>query len=91
MTGYAKYKKLPFAKFGVLSSGVLLIVAPLLLLSGIAEIPALIAIAAFLTGTAFIFHPYWKEVDATAKMNEQIAFNKELSLIGATLVIIALL
>jgi uncharacterized membrane protein YphA (DoxX/SURF4 family) len=91
MTGYAKYKKLPFAKLGVLASGVLLIVAPLLFLAGIAEAVALVAIALFLTATAFIFHAYWTETDAQTKMNEQIAFNKEISLIGATLVILSLL
>jgi uncharacterized membrane protein YphA (DoxX/SURF4 family) len=91
MTGYAQYKKLPFARFGVLASGVLLIAAPFLLLFGIAEIAALSALALFLTATAFIFHPYWKETDAQTKMNEMIAFNKELSLIGAILIILALI
>jgi uncharacterized membrane protein YphA (DoxX/SURF4 family) len=91
MTGYATYKKLPFARFGVLASGVLLLVAPLLLIAGIAEVASLIAIAAFLVTTAFIFHPYWKETDPQTKMNEQIAFNKEISLIGAILIILALI
>jgi uncharacterized membrane protein YphA (DoxX/SURF4 family) len=40
---------------------------------------------------AFIFHNFWKETDATAKMNEQIAFNKDLSLAGASLILFALI
>jgi len=37
--------------------------------------------------TAFIMHAYWKETDPMAKMNEQIAFNKDISLAGAALII----
>ena len=91
MTGYANYKKLPFAKFGVLASGLLLIVAPILVIAGIATTWSLVALAAFLTATALIFHPYWKETDPNNKMNEMIAFNKELSLIGSILAWIALI
>jgi uncharacterized membrane protein YphA (DoxX/SURF4 family) len=40
--------------------------------------------------TGIIFHAYWKETDATAKMNEQIAFNKDLALGGAALILFAL-
>jgi putative oxidoreductase len=39
---------------------------------------------------AIIFHNFWKETDATAKQNEQIAFNKDLSLAGAALILFAL-
>ena len=90
MTGYAQYKKLPLAKPMVLLSGVLLVVAPILVIFGVLEVLALSSLAVFLLLTAFIFHPYWKEKDANTKMNEMIAFNKEISLLGAILVIIAL-
>jgi putative oxidoreductase len=40
---------------------------------------------------AVIFHNYWKETDATAKQNEMIAFNKDLALAGASLIIFALI
>ena len=43
------------------------------------------------TLSKLFFHAYWKETDPMAKMNEQIAFNKEVSLIGAILIIISLL
>lgn len=91
MTGYAQYKGLPLAKPAVLASGAMLVVAPVLLVAGVFEVFALAAIAAFLLGTAFIFHPYWKETDPNNKMNEMISFNKEISLIGACLALIALI
>jgi putative oxidoreductase len=91
MTGYAKYKKLPLEKPAVIASGVLLVLAPILFIFGILEVLSLVFIAVFLTATAFIFHAYWNETDATAKMNERISFNKEISLVGATLALIALI
>jgi len=91
MSQYAMSKGLLFADLNVYLSGVLLVIAPIFLIFGIFETVALISLAVFLLLTAFIFHPYWKETDGMAKMNEQIAFNKEISLVGAILIIISLL
>jgi putative oxidoreductase len=91
MAGYAMAKGLKFAELNVYLSGVLLVIAPIALIFGVFETAALISLAVFLLLTAFIFHPYWKETDVMAKMNEQISFNKEVSLIGAILIIISLL
>jgi putative oxidoreductase len=91
MAGYARSKGLLFADLNVYLSGILLVVAPILYIFGIWETAMLISLAVFLTLTAFIFHPYWKEKDPMTKMNEQIAFNKEVSLIGAILIVLSLL
>lgn len=91
MVGYAQYKKLPFAKAGVLASSVLLIVSPVLFLFGILEIASLASLGLFLAITAIVFHNYWTVEDAQAKMNEQIAFNKNIALLGTVLAMIALL
>ena len=91
MSKYAMSKGLLFADLNVYLSGVLLVIAPIALIFGVFETAALLSLAVFLLLTAFIFHPYWKETDVMAKMNEQIAFNKEVSLVGAILIIISLL
>ena len=91
MAGYAMSKGLNFAELNVYLSGVLLLLAPVALILGVFETAALISLAIFLLLTAFIFHAYWKETDPMAKINEQIAFNKEISLVGAILIIIALI
>ena len=91
MAGYAMSKGLKFADLNVYLSGVLLVVAPVALIFGVFELAALLSLAIFLLLTAFIFHPYWKETDPMAKMNEQVSFNKEISLIGAILIIISLM
>lgn len=90
MTGYAQYKKLPAAKASVLFSGAVLIVASIALAVGIYPAYAALALAVFLFPTAIIFHAYWKETDATAKQTEMMAFNKDIALAGAALVIFAL-
>lgn len=90
MTGYAKYKKVPAAKFSVVLSGLMILVGGVYVALGIyADLGALL-IAIFLVPTAFIMHAFWKETDPTAKMNETISFFKDLSLAGAALIIFAL-
>ncbi len=91
MTGYAKYKKLPAAKLGVLLSGLMLLVGGAYVLLGFyADLGALL-LAIFLVLAAVIFHNFWKETDATAKQNEQLAFLKDFALAGAALVLFALI
>ena len=90
MTGYAKYKKLPAAKLGVLISGLMLVIGGLSVILGYyADLGALL-LAIFLVLAAVIFHNFWKETDATAKQNESIGFFKDLSLAGAALIIFVL-
>lgn len=90
MTGYAKYKKLPAAKLGVLLSGVMLVLGGAYILLGFyADLGALL-LAIFLVLAAVIFHNFWAETDATAKQNEMLAFMKDLALAGAALMILAL-
>ena len=91
MTGYAKYKKLPAAKFGVLISGLFFLLGGVYIAAGFWVDLGALFLAITLILAAFIFHNFWKETDATAKMNEQIAFNKDLSLAGAALILFALI
>ena len=90
MTGYAKYKKVPAAKLGVIVSGLMILIGGLYVALGIyADLGALL-IALFLIPTSFLMHAFWKETDATAKQSETIGFFKNLSMAGAALIIFAL-
>ncbi len=90
MTGYAKYKKVPATKAGVIVSGLMILVGGLYVAFGVyADLGALL-IALFLIPAAFMMHAFWKETDATAKQNETVGFFKDLSLAGAALIIFAL-
>lgn len=90
MTGYATYKKVPAAKLAVLGSGLAFLVAGILILLGawIDLAAALIAVTVILA--AIIFHQFWRESDAETKMQEQMAFNKDLALSGAAIILFAL-
>ena len=90
MTGYAKYKKLPAAKLGVLISGLMLVIGGITIILGYyADLGALL-LAIFLVLAAVVFHNFWKETDATAKQNEMLGFMKDMALAGAALILFAL-
>jgi uncharacterized membrane protein YphA (DoxX/SURF4 family) len=91
MTGYAKYKKLPAAKFGVLISGLFFLLGGIYTVIGLWVDLGALLLAITLVLAAVIFHNYWKETDPTAKQNEMIAFNKDLALAGAALILFALI
>jgi uncharacterized membrane protein YphA (DoxX/SURF4 family) len=91
MTGYAKYKKLPAAKLGVIASGLFFLLGGIYIALGFWVDLGALLLAITLILAAVIFHNYWKETDATAKQNEMIAFNKDLALAGASLIIFALI
>ena len=88
MTGYAQYKKLPAAKLGVMASGLFFLVGGILIVIGTYVDLGALLIAITLVLAAVIFHNFWKETDANTKMQEQIAFNKDIALAGAALVLV---
>jgi len=90
MTGYAKYKKLPAAKLGVLLSGLMILLGGIYVLLGVYVDLGALLIAVFCILSAVVFHDFWKETDATAKMNSQTAFMKNMSIAGASLVLFVL-
>ena len=91
MAVYAQFKRIPLPMTSVIVSGVLLIVAPILVIVGLIPQVALAALALFLIVTAFAMHNYWTVEDATAKQSEQINFNKNIGLAGAAIALLALL
>jgi uncharacterized membrane protein YphA (DoxX/SURF4 family) len=91
MAGYAEYKGVPAPMLSTVTTGVILIVAPILVIVGVIPQIALALLALFLLITAFKMHNYWTVEDATAKQGEHINFNKNIGLAGAALALLALL
>ena len=87
MTGYAQYKKLPLAKPSVLLSGLVFLLGGISIALGFYGVYGALAIAIVLVTISFIFHDFWTIEDAEAKQTEQLAFNKDMALAGAALVI----
>lgn len=90
MTAYTKSRGVPAARFAVLGAGFVLMVGGITLLTGYWVDLGALLIFMFLIPTALLMHPYWRESDAMVRMNEQIAFLKDLSLAGGALAIFSL-
>lgn len=89
MTGYAKYKGVPAAKLSVVVSGLLMIVGAVSVVLGVwGDLGSLLLLVAILP-IPFLMHRYWNE-QGEARMNEQVQFNKTVSLIGGSVALFAL-
>jgi uncharacterized membrane protein YphA (DoxX/SURF4 family) len=85
MTGYAQFKKVPAAKLAVPLTGLMIFVGGISVVLGFwADLGALL-LATFLVVSVFMMHNFW-----TQKMNETVAFFKNLSMAGAALIIFAI-
>lgn len=89
MTGYAQSKGIPFAKAAVSFSGLLLLIGGLSILLGVYPAVGTIALALFLIPVTFLMHAFWKVQDPMARMGEMVNFTKNLALLGAALILLA--
>ncbi len=90
--GYAAYaasKGVPSPKAGVFVSGVLILLGGLGLLFGISPTASITLLILFLLSVSFYMHPFWKEKDPNTRMQEQIAFMKNIALVGTLLMLYA--
>ena len=90
LSGYAASRGVPQAKLATIASGVLILVGGLMVLLGVYLDLGALLLTVFLVPTAFLMHAFWKENDEQVKQNELIAFQKDLSLAGAALLIMGL-
>ena len=90
MADYAKAKAVPAPKLAVAGSGVVLLLAGLSMLLGVYPRIGIVLLVLFLLGAAFLFHNYWKVDDAQTKQAEQVNFMKNMALVGALLMLLAL-
>lgn len=90
LAGYAKAKGVPMAAPGVFITGLMMLFGGLGVLVGFFMIPGMWLLVAFLIPTSIYMHAFWKEKDPTARMNERIAFMKNIAIVGALLMMLAL-
>ncbi|MBM3703497.1 MAG: DoxX family protein [Actinobacteria bacterium] len=91
LTGYAQFKKVPAAKLAVPLTGLMILLGGLSIVLGIWMDLGALLLAIFLVFSAFMMHNFWTMDDATQKMNETVAFFKNLSMAGAALIILAVI
>jgi uncharacterized membrane protein YphA (DoxX/SURF4 family) len=83
MVGYAKSRKLPMPKLGVIVSGALLLLGGFGIALGVYTLWAVCIISALLVLISFGMHHFWDEQDPSARMSEMQNFMKTLALSAA--------
>lgn len=89
MVGYAASKGVPSPKLAIFVGGILLMIGGLSVVLGVYPVIGVIALVVFLVPVTFKMHAYWSIQDPGARMNEKIAFEKNVALIGAALTLLA--
>ncbi len=90
MAGYAGSKGVPFPKLAVLGSGMLIFFGGLGIILGIMPQLSLGLIVLFLLPVTFTMHNFWKIEDPMQKGIQKIMFQKNLTLAGAALIMLAI-
>lgn len=90
MTGYSISKGIPMAKFGVIISGLMIVLGGASVIANFHMKLGLILIGVFLVVVTFMMHQFWKQKDPMGKMAETIQFSKNLALLGATLMFLGM-
>ena len=90
LAGYAASKGVPMASTAVYLTGSLLTLGGLGVLLGFYLEWALVLLVIFLVPVSFMMHAFWKVADAQAKMMDKIQFQKNMALLGAVLMLLAL-
>ncbi len=89
-TGYAGSKGVPMAKEMVMLTGAMLVLGGLGILLGIYIELSVLILAVFLIGVTFKMHQFWKITDQMARVGEEVNFKKNLALLGAVLMLLAI-
>jgi uncharacterized membrane protein YphA (DoxX/SURF4 family) len=90
MVGYAQFKGVPAPSVAILGSGVWLLVSGVLILTGYHAGTGLLMAVIFLALVTPKMHDFWKATDPNARMGDFINFQKNMALLGAALMLLAL-
>ncbi len=90
MSNYAKSKGVPLPSLAVALTGILLVLGGLSILLGAFPIVGIILLALFLIPTSFMMHNFWTITDPQMKMGEMINFMKNMALLGALFMFLAI-
>ena len=90
MTGYAAYKGVPMAGVSIVASGAWLVIAGLSVMLGFRPEIGLVMTALFLAGVTPVMHNFWVATDPNARLADMINFHKNMALLGAALMMLAL-
>ncbi len=90
MTGYAASKNVPLPREGVMLTGLMMILGGLGVLLGVYVVWSIFLLVIFLLVITPQMHAYWKDTDPMTRMANEINFQKNLALLGALLMLLAI-
>ncbi len=90
LAGYAGLKGVMFPTLAVRGSGLFILVGGLGVALGVYPVASLTLIIIFLVLVSLKMHAYWKEADPNLKMTDMIQFQKNMALLGAVLMLVAM-
>lgn len=89
MAGYAGSKGVPVPRFGVIASGIMLLLGGLGIILGVYPIIAAGMLAVFFVLVTPVMHDFWAAPEEE-QQNEMVNFIKNVELLGASLVFLVL-
>jgi|SRR3989344_4005136 len=90
LAAYAEFKKIPMAKLAVVISGLLLLFGGYTIIAGVRVTAGVVALVVFFLPVTFSMHAFWKEEAGQARQMDQIQFMKNLAILGAILMLLAI-
>lgn len=90
LSGYAGAKKVPAPKLAVLISGVMILLGGTGVIFNVYSSISYMLIAVFLVPVSFFIHDFWAIKDPAARITETQVFLKNMALLGAALMLLAL-
>jgi len=90
MAQYAKMKGVPFPAIAQGTTGLMLLIGGLSIVFGIYPFIGIVLIAAFLVPVSFMMHDFWKVADPQLRMADKVNFAKNMALVGAILMLLAI-
>jgi putative oxidoreductase len=90
MTQYAKMKGVPFPAIAQGVTGLMLLLGGVSVLCGVYPAIGILLLVGFLVPVSFMMHGFWKIKDAQLRMADKTNFMKNMALLGAILMLLAI-
>src|ERR1035437_538486 len=90
LSGYAGSKGVPMPSAAVFITGLMLILGGAGIFLGVWVRVSILLISLFFVGVTFKMHDYWNVQDPMQKMTQEMNFKKNLALLGAVLMLLAI-
>lgn len=89
LAGYAQSKGVISPRLAVIVTGLLLLFGGYSILTGVRVTAGIAALVLFFVPVTFTMHTFWKE-EGQARMMDQVQFMKNLAILGAVLMLLAI-